>query len=199
MNSGESTKDKIEEVGFIIDAIGDVKGTDPDTGWSLPSALQTTSFWAGIDGCDLTPDTSAPELDLDQGLPGNDTRVARFPGCKTGTGVELWTIRGGSHVPNFLRPDWANSLWGFLSAHPMRVLGPLTFGVYLWHYPVIRRTAEHVDLPLLGLWSWALLAAVSMAALTYRFVELPVDRFRHRHLGRTSSAPAPEPADRSPR
>lgn len=87
----------------------------------------------------------------------------------------------------------------FLSAHPMRVLGPLTFGVYLWHYPVIRRTAEHVDLPLLGLWSWALLAAVSMAALTYRFVELPVDRFRHRHLGRTSSAPAPEPADRSPR
>ena len=95
-------------------------GTDPDTGWSLPSALQTTSFWAGIDGCDLTPDTSAPELDLDQGLPGNDTRVARFPGCKTGTGVELWTIRGGSHVPNFLRPDWANSLWGFLSAHPKK-------------------------------------------------------------------------------
>jgi len=32
VNSGESTKDKIEEVGFIIDAIGDVVGTDPDTG-----------------------------------------------------------------------------------------------------------------------------------------------------------------------
>ena len=32
VNSGESTKDKIEEVGFIIDAIGDVEGTDPDTG-----------------------------------------------------------------------------------------------------------------------------------------------------------------------
>lgn len=32
VNSGESTKDKIEEVGFIIDSIGHVEGTDPDTG-----------------------------------------------------------------------------------------------------------------------------------------------------------------------
>ncbi|UCZ63249.1 DEAD/DEAH box helicase [Mycolicibacterium phocaicum] len=32
VNSGESTKDKIEEVGFIIDAIGHVEGTDSDTG-----------------------------------------------------------------------------------------------------------------------------------------------------------------------
>ena len=32
VNSGESTKDKLEEVGFIIDAIGHVEGTDPDTG-----------------------------------------------------------------------------------------------------------------------------------------------------------------------
>jgi hypothetical protein len=32
VNSGESTKDKIEEVGHIIDAIGHVESTDPDTG-----------------------------------------------------------------------------------------------------------------------------------------------------------------------
>lgn len=32
VNSGESTKDKIEEVGFIIDTIGDVVDTEPDTG-----------------------------------------------------------------------------------------------------------------------------------------------------------------------
>ncbi|MGP5523498.1 DEAD/DEAH box helicase [Glutamicibacter arilaitensis] len=32
VNSGESTKDKIEEVGSIIDAIGHVESTDPDTG-----------------------------------------------------------------------------------------------------------------------------------------------------------------------
>lgn len=32
VNSGESTKDKIEEVGFIIDAIGEVIGVEPNTG-----------------------------------------------------------------------------------------------------------------------------------------------------------------------
>lgn len=32
VNSGESTKDKIEEVGFIIDSIGHVESTDHDTG-----------------------------------------------------------------------------------------------------------------------------------------------------------------------
>lgn len=32
VNSGESTKDKIEEVGFIIDAIGEVTGIEPNTG-----------------------------------------------------------------------------------------------------------------------------------------------------------------------
>ena len=32
VNSGESTKDKIEEVGFIIDSIGHVEATDIDTG-----------------------------------------------------------------------------------------------------------------------------------------------------------------------
>lgn len=32
VNSGESTKDKVEEVGFIIDIIGDVLDTEPDTG-----------------------------------------------------------------------------------------------------------------------------------------------------------------------
>ena len=32
VNSGESTKDKIEEVGFIIDSVGHVESTEPDTG-----------------------------------------------------------------------------------------------------------------------------------------------------------------------
>lgn len=32
VNSGESTKDKLEEVGHILDVIGEVDGVDPDTG-----------------------------------------------------------------------------------------------------------------------------------------------------------------------
>ena len=93
-------------------------GTDPDTGKSLPSALETVTFWVGIDGCSTVADTSAPNLDIDQDLPGKETTVARFPSCKPGGAAELWQIHGGSHVPNFVRPDWANDIWGFLAAHP---------------------------------------------------------------------------------
>jgi peptidoglycan/LPS O-acetylase OafA/YrhL len=86
----------------------------------------------------------------------------------------------------------------FLSARPMRVLGPLTFGIYLWHYPIIRWTAERVDLPLAVLWTWVVLASPVLALITYRAVEEPMERVRHRYFGRTS-APAPAPAtERSP-
>ena len=106
--------------GDMDTAVPIMGGTDPDTGRSLPAALDTVGFWAGIDGCQKSTDTSAPDLDLDQSLDGNDTGVARFLGCTAGTAAELWTIRGGSHVPNFNRPEWANDVWGFLSAHPKK-------------------------------------------------------------------------------
>jgi len=31
--------------------------------------------------------------------------------------VELWTIHGGSHIPNF-QPTWSETIWTWLSAHP---------------------------------------------------------------------------------
>jgi polyhydroxybutyrate depolymerase len=92
-------------------------GTDPDTGLSLPSALETLTYWAGVDGCSPTADNSAPDLDLDQDLAGNETKVTRFLGCKPGGAAELWTIRGGSHVPDFIRPGWADDIWGWFAGH----------------------------------------------------------------------------------
>lgn len=106
--------------GDMDTAVPIMGGTDPGSGRSLPSAVDTVGFWAGIDGCQKTLDTSAPDLDLEQSLDGKDTSVGRFLGCTAGTAAELWTIRGGSHVPNFIRPDWANDIWGFLSAHPKK-------------------------------------------------------------------------------
>lgn len=104
--------------GDMDTAVPFLGGRDPDTGRALPSALETVTFWAGVDGCSLTADTTAPDLDLDQDLVGKETTVTRFPACKAGSAAELWHIRGGSHVPNFVRPDWANDIWGFLAAHP---------------------------------------------------------------------------------
>ena len=80
-----------------------------------------------------------------------------------------------------------------LGSRPMRLLGPLTYGIYLWHYPVIRQTVERVDLPLPALQAWVLVVAPLMALLTYRAIEQPLDRLRHRRFGRTTPV---APADR---
>ena len=44
---------------------------------------------------------------------GAETTVSRYSGCN----VELWTIHGGGHVPNF-QPSWGETFYGFLAAHP---------------------------------------------------------------------------------
>lgn len=79
----------------------------------------------------------------------------------------------------------------FLSSTPMRVLGPLTFGIYLWHYPLIRQTVQQVDLPLPALQVWTMIAAPLLALITYRLIEQPMELLRHRHLGRTAAPPSP--------
>lgn len=84
----------------------------------LPSAEETVAGWAGKNGCQATPDRSAADLDLEANLDGSETGVARHMGCRSGGAAELWTIRGGGHTPSFLRPRWAESIWGFLKAHP---------------------------------------------------------------------------------
>lgn len=82
-----------------------------------PSAATTIADWVGLNGCDPTPDLSAPPLDLDSSLAGDETTVQRFGGCDDGAGVELWSINGGAHVPT-LSDTFASSLIGFLYDHP---------------------------------------------------------------------------------
>ncbi|WP_240555558.1 DEAD/DEAH box helicase [Plantibacter flavus] len=55
VNAAESTKDKIEEVGFIIDAIGHVEATDPDTGII---SVRRTDTGAIVRVADLVDDTN---------------------------------------------------------------------------------------------------------------------------------------------
>lgn len=100
------------------DAVPYTGGTDPDTGRTIPSALDSVKFWASVAGCSMTADTSAENLDVDVNIDGNETTVTRFPRCKPGGAAELWTIKGGSHVPAFGRPDWANYVWSWFAAHP---------------------------------------------------------------------------------
>ena len=59
-----------------------------------PSALQTVTAWAARDGCGAAP-TTAGTLDLEQKLPGDETVIQRFTGCRKP--VELWRVKEGSH------------------------------------------------------------------------------------------------------
>jgi len=81
-----------------------------------PSAATTVADWAGFDGCAGSPATSAPARDLLTDVPGAETTVTSYAaGCRGGSRAELWTMRGGSHVPA-LGPAFAPSVLDFLYA-----------------------------------------------------------------------------------
>jgi polyhydroxybutyrate depolymerase len=87
-------------------------------GHAYPSAQTTVLDWALLDGCSLTLDTTAPPLDLEAALVGDETAVAKYGmDCRPGGHAELWTIQGGSHIPT-LNPGFARSVVDFLFAHP---------------------------------------------------------------------------------
>jgi polyhydroxybutyrate depolymerase len=82
-----------------------------------PGALESVAYWAKLGGCGDTPVADSDLLDLDDGIAGADTRVERFEGCDAGLGMELWTIEGGSHIPELL-PAFGTGAVDFLLAHP---------------------------------------------------------------------------------
>jgi polyhydroxybutyrate depolymerase len=88
-------------------------------GHPFPAAIGTVTTWAAYDGCRATPEVNTPDLDIDleSALPGPETRITSFAGCRTGGGVELWTIEGGAHSPA-LSPDFPKRIVDFLYAHP---------------------------------------------------------------------------------
>src|SRR6185437_11937689 len=74
------------------------------------------------------------------------------------------------------------SLIGLILAwRPLRWIGVRSYGIYLWHYPVIVATTPPgagVDLPRAAI---QIAVSIGLAALSWRFIEEPV---RHGALGR---------------
>jgi len=70
-----------------------------------------------------------------------------------------------------------SSQLGRLFALPLLVwIGKRSYGIYLWHWPVIELTRAHTDVPFGGppLLVMQIALAVGIAELSYRYVEIPI-------------------------
>jgi polyhydroxybutyrate depolymerase len=87
-------------------------------GAGYPSAQESVDQWVALDGCDTTPDATAPNMDLVGDVAGAETSVIRYEaGCQPGGEVELWTMVGAGHVPN-LSAEFSPSVIDYLLSHP---------------------------------------------------------------------------------
>lgn len=68
-----------------------------------------------------------------------------------------------------------------LSWRPLRWIGVRSYGIYLWHYPVIVLTTPANGAEDLPRAAWQIAASIGLAALSWKFVEEPV---RHGAIGR---------------
>ena len=121
--------------------------------------------------------------------------LAGFAGL-AGIGVMIWKVgeyspfayRGGLVLLSFATAAvvaaavYPGTLVGLtLGWAPLRWIGARSYGIYLWHYPVIVLTSPadgREDLPRAA---WQIAAAIVLAALSWQFVEEPI---RHGAIGR---------------
>lgn len=88
----------------------------PMTTPTYPGAVATVQHWASLAGCVLRA-TAGDPLDLEVDLEGAETQTSRYEtDCAAGVGVELWTIRGGEHVP-VLQPDFFARVFSWLDTY----------------------------------------------------------------------------------
>jgi polyhydroxybutyrate depolymerase len=102
----------------VLQVHGDADSIVPYAGTTNvePGAVQSVATWAQKNGCSGELADTGMTLDLDSGLPGAETGIAKYT-CASGA-AELWTIHGGQHVPAFILPDWGNDVFDWLMQHP---------------------------------------------------------------------------------
>ncbi len=70
----------------------------------------------------------------------------------------------------------ASPLGPALDNPPMRWIGERSYGIYLWHWPIMLVTRPGIDVPWTGPWVQAarIGLVLAVAAASYRFVEVPI-------------------------
>lgn len=102
----------------VLQIHGDMDETIPYAGVTAayPSAEAMVDRWAARAGC-TDEVTAGDPLDLDQTVAGAETTVAdRVTGC-SGADASLWTIVGGSHIPDVTSGPFSQLLLEWLDRH----------------------------------------------------------------------------------
>jgi len=96
------------------------------------------------------------------------------PGLYRG-GYLVFALLAGLVVAIAVHPA-ATVFGALLGGRPLRWIGMRSYGIYLWHWPVYLVTRPRLDVPLSGgaLTTVRVAITVVLAALSYRFVEMPV-------------------------
>jgi len=102
----------------------------------------------------------------------NDSHPLLYP-----WGLALATLATGIVIAAVTHPE-ARLVSRLLGFETLRWIGRRSYGIYLWHWPVLMLTRPYVDVPLGG---WPLLAlqfaaVLLLADVSYRLVETPIRR-----------------------
>jgi peptidoglycan/LPS O-acetylase OafA/YrhL len=89
-------------------------------------------------------------------------------------GLNLLSLATAAVVAAVATPGTRMSRW--LGREPLRWLGVRSYGIYLWHFPVIVLTSPASGSDPLPLAAAQVAASIILAALSWRFVEEPVRR-----------------------
>ena len=78
-----------------------------------------------------------------------------------------------------------------LTWRPLRALGLISYGAYLWHYPIMWQLDVLNGRPSLALSLGTIIASIALALITYVLVERPIARWRHERWSTAQPVPAP--------
>lgn len=98
----------------VIGYFGDVQNDPPQP--TIPSAHQSIAVWAKADACRGAIQATDGGLDLTTDVAGDETLVERYSGCAKNADVELWSMQGAGHRPNF-SDQFLDLVWGFFTQH----------------------------------------------------------------------------------
>jgi peptidoglycan/LPS O-acetylase OafA/YrhL len=178
-------------------ATGLLRGWPPEVTWTLPTFLG--SFACGIAAAQLAygarPGVWTTRLVLAAGVA---IAIANSWWHRGNTGSAAHILGDLPGAVGFAAVVWAVALRpaGWLGSAPLRAVGTLSYGVYLWHMPLMYALQVHGEFPLHFLPALArvLPLTFALATLSWFAVERPALRLSARALTMRARGREPLPA-----